>query len=188
MHIREYQAWLEAWDKARTWEQMTLSHTLLHALEELGEISKLVQMLEGYRAPKPDDLDGVRRELALELSDLQVMLFKMAYSVASTWKRRCSWASKKPMPASPIPLPAPPIARRIGHATKTISGCRPRNIAPRPLHPLRNRTDVRLGIDIAQMFVYIWDTLENIRSYLFCRLSRLAAATAPGKDRLWFSI
>ena len=79
MHIREYQAWLEAWDKARTWEQVTLSHTLLHALEELGEISKLIQMLEGYRAPKPDDLDGVRRELALELSDLQVMIFKLAY-------------------------------------------------------------------------------------------------------------
>ena len=79
MHIREYQAWLEGWDKTRTWEQVTLSHTLLHALEELGEISKLVQMLEGYRAPKPDDLDAVRRELALELSDVQVMLFKLAY-------------------------------------------------------------------------------------------------------------
>lgn len=79
MQIREYQEWLEAWDRARGWERVTLSHTLLHAAEELGEVSKLVQMIEGYRAPKPDDLAVVRDELALELSDLQVMLFKIAY-------------------------------------------------------------------------------------------------------------
>lgn len=79
MHIREYQQWLEAWDRTRRWDEVTLSHTLLHALEELGEVSKLVQMIEGYRAPNPPDLDAVRSELALELSDLQVMLFKIAY-------------------------------------------------------------------------------------------------------------
>jgi NTP pyrophosphatase (non-canonical NTP hydrolase) len=79
MHIREYQQWLEAWDRARMWDEVTLGHTLLHALEELGEVSKLVQMIEGYRAPNPPDLDQVRSELALELSDLQVMLFKIAY-------------------------------------------------------------------------------------------------------------
>lgn len=79
MHIREYQAWLEQWDRARGWENVTISHTLLHAAEELGEVSKLVQMIEGYRPPKPNDLDVIRDELALELSDLQVMLFKIAY-------------------------------------------------------------------------------------------------------------
>lgn len=51
MHIRDYQQWLEEWDKARTWDRVLPSHTLLHALEELGEVSKLVQMIEGYRAP-----------------------------------------------------------------------------------------------------------------------------------------
>ena len=79
MHIHEYQAWLEAWDKARTWDQVLASHTLLHALEELGEVSKLVQIVEGYRDPGQLSLDQVRDELALELSDLQVMLFKIAY-------------------------------------------------------------------------------------------------------------
>lgn len=79
MHIREYQAWLEAWDHARTWEQVLPSHTLLHALEELGEISKLVQMVEGYRDPGTRSPAQLRDELALELSDLQVMLFKIAY-------------------------------------------------------------------------------------------------------------
>jgi len=79
MHIRDYQRWLEDWDKERTWDRVLVSHTLLHALEELGEVSKLVQMLEGYRPLDPPDEEDVRSLLALELSDLQVMLFKIAY-------------------------------------------------------------------------------------------------------------
>ena len=79
MHIREYQEWLEQWDKERTWDQVLLSHTLLHAVEEMGEISRHVQAIEGYRALDPDEIETARAELALELSDLQVMLFKVAY-------------------------------------------------------------------------------------------------------------
>jgi NTP pyrophosphatase (non-canonical NTP hydrolase) len=79
MHIREYQAWVEAWDRARTWERVLPSHTLLHALEELGEVSKLVQIIEGYRDPQGKELADIRNDLALELSDLQVMVFKIAY-------------------------------------------------------------------------------------------------------------
>ncbi len=79
MHIRDYQNWLEEWDKARNWDRVLVSHTLLRALEELGEVSKLVQMLEGYRPLDPPDEEAVRDLLALELSDLQVMLFKIAY-------------------------------------------------------------------------------------------------------------
>src|SRR5215204_3891981 len=79
MHIREYQEWVEAWDRARTWDRILPSHVLLHATEELGEVSKLVQMVEGYRDPKAKDMETIRSELALELSDLQVMLFKIAY-------------------------------------------------------------------------------------------------------------
>lgn len=79
MNIRDYQHWLQEWDTARTWDQVLLSHTLLHAVEEMGEISKLVQMLEGYRPLDPPDEEAVRDLLALELSDLQVMLFKIAY-------------------------------------------------------------------------------------------------------------
>ncbi len=78
MHIREYQTWLEEWDRARDFQRTLPSHTLLHALEELGEVSKLVQQIEGYRAPSAA-LTELRAELALELSDLQVMLFKVAY-------------------------------------------------------------------------------------------------------------
>lgn len=79
MHIHEYQRWLEEWDTIRGWDRVLVSHTLLHAVEEMGEISKLVQMLEGYRALDPPDEPAVRDLLALELSDLQVMIFKIAY-------------------------------------------------------------------------------------------------------------
>ena len=79
MQIREYQEWLEAWDHSRGWDEVLVGHTLLHAAEELGEVSKLVQMIEGYRTPSPADPDALRSLLALELSDLQVMLFKIAY-------------------------------------------------------------------------------------------------------------
>lgn len=79
MHIREYQQWLEAWDNVRDFQRTLPSHTLLHAMEELGEISKLVQQIEGYRPQKAASMDELREELALELSDLQVMLFKVAY-------------------------------------------------------------------------------------------------------------
>lgn len=79
MHIREYQRWLEEWDRIRTWDKVLLSHTLLHAVEEMGEVSRLVQMLEGYRPLDPPAVEDVRSDLALELSDLQVMLFKIAY-------------------------------------------------------------------------------------------------------------
>jgi len=79
MHIREYQQWLEAWDQARDFDRVLPSHTLLHAMEELGEISKLIQQIEGYRPSRYEDVETLRDELALELSDLQVMLFKIAY-------------------------------------------------------------------------------------------------------------
>lgn len=77
MQISEYQRWLEEFDRARGWQQVSPSHTLLHALEEIGEVARLVLYLEGYKGGKrPDD---VRQELAAELSDLFVFLFKLAY-------------------------------------------------------------------------------------------------------------
>ena len=79
MHIREYQTWLEEWDQARDWDKVLPSHTLLHALEEFGEVCRLVQTIEGYRDDAVGDPESMRQELALELSDLQVMLFKVAY-------------------------------------------------------------------------------------------------------------
>jgi NTP pyrophosphatase (non-canonical NTP hydrolase) len=77
MEIREYQRWLEAWDRARGWDKVDPAHTLVHALEELGEVARLVLQYEGYKqAASPDQL---RADLAEELSDVFVFLFKLAY-------------------------------------------------------------------------------------------------------------
>ncbi|MDH7487263.1 MAG: MazG nucleotide pyrophosphohydrolase domain-containing protein [Anaerolineae bacterium] len=77
MHISEYQRWLEEWDRQRGWHRVSPSHTLIHALEEMGEVARLVLHLEGYKGG--ESLEAVRAELATELSDLFVFLFKLAY-------------------------------------------------------------------------------------------------------------
>ena len=72
MHIREYQEWLEAWDKARGWERVSLSHTFVHATEELGEVGRLILQWEGYKdMPDPEVW---RAQMAEELSDVLVFL------------------------------------------------------------------------------------------------------------------
>jgi NTP pyrophosphatase (non-canonical NTP hydrolase) len=77
MQIREYQEWLEEWDKARGWDRVSVAHTLVHAMEELGEVARLVLQWEGYKsASSPEQL---RADLAEELSDVFVFLFKLAY-------------------------------------------------------------------------------------------------------------
>jgi NTP pyrophosphatase (non-canonical NTP hydrolase) len=77
MQIREYQSWLEAWDRARGWDRISVSHTLIHAMEEMGEIARLVLQWEGYKeAQSPGQWHA---ELAEELSDLFTFLFKLAY-------------------------------------------------------------------------------------------------------------
>ncbi len=77
MQIREYQQWLEAWDQARGWDRVAPAHTLVHALEEMGEVARLVLQWEGYKnAESPEELHA---ELEEELSDVFVFLFKLAY-------------------------------------------------------------------------------------------------------------
>jgi NTP pyrophosphatase (non-canonical NTP hydrolase) len=77
MHIREYQEWLETWDRARGWDRVSLSHTLLHAYEEMGEVARLALQWEGYKAAPGSEAWSA--ELAEELSDVMVFLFKLAY-------------------------------------------------------------------------------------------------------------
>jgi NTP pyrophosphatase (non-canonical NTP hydrolase) len=77
MQIREYQQWLEAWDRTRGWERVAMSHTLIHATEELGEVARLILQWEGYK--DLPDLERWRGELEEELSDTIIFLFKLAY-------------------------------------------------------------------------------------------------------------
>ncbi|MCP4167095.1 MAG: hypothetical protein GY759_14580 [Chloroflexi bacterium] len=77
MHISEYQQWLHHYDLERGFERVQPSQTLVHAMEELGEIAREVLYLEGYR--EPDDLEMRRAMLAEELADCVTFLFKLAY-------------------------------------------------------------------------------------------------------------
>jgi NTP pyrophosphatase (non-canonical NTP hydrolase) len=77
MHIREYQTWLEAYDEARGWDKISPSHSFLHLIEEIGEIAREVECMEGYRDDNDDD--RVRARLAEELADAATFLYKLAY-------------------------------------------------------------------------------------------------------------
>ena len=77
MHIREYQAWLRAYDEVRGWDKIATTHTFLHLIEEIGEIARQIEYLEGYR--EEDDHQEVRSRLAEELADAATFVFKLSY-------------------------------------------------------------------------------------------------------------
>ena len=78
MQIREYQQWLEAWDKARGWDRVSRCRTRSRTrVEEMGEVARLVLQWEGYK--DADSPEKLRAELEEELSDVFVFLFKLAY-------------------------------------------------------------------------------------------------------------
>ena len=77
MNIAEYQQWLRAWDEARDFDKADPGLTLVHAMEELGEVAREVLFLKGYkRDAVPEEH---RAALARELADTIVFLFKLAY-------------------------------------------------------------------------------------------------------------
>jgi NTP pyrophosphatase (non-canonical NTP hydrolase) len=77
MQIREYQHWLEQWDRARGWHRVLPAHTLVHAMEELGEVARLILQWEGYK--EAESVERLHADLTEELSDVFVFLFKLAY-------------------------------------------------------------------------------------------------------------
>jgi len=77
MKISDYQQWLKAWDQARDFDKADPGLTLVHALEELGEVAREVLFLKGY---KKDALPEEHQQaLANELADTIIFLFKLAY-------------------------------------------------------------------------------------------------------------
>jgi NTP pyrophosphatase (non-canonical NTP hydrolase) len=77
MRISEYQQWLKAWDEAREFDKADPGLTVVHALEELGEVAREVLFLKGYK--KDFVPEEHRQALANELADTIVFLFKLAY-------------------------------------------------------------------------------------------------------------
>jgi len=77
MQIREYQSWLRGYDTVRGWDKIAPSHTFMHLIEEVGEIAREVEYMEGYR--ESADPAEVSARLAEELADATTFLFKLAY-------------------------------------------------------------------------------------------------------------
>lgn len=77
MKVSEYQQWLYEYDSARGFDRVQPSQTLVHAMEEMGEIAREVLYLEGYR--EDENAEERRALLAGELADCVTFLFKLAY-------------------------------------------------------------------------------------------------------------
>jgi NTP pyrophosphatase (non-canonical NTP hydrolase) len=68
MHLKDIQAKLEAFEKARGWEKFPASLVFTHLIEELGEISRYITVEEGYKAVglghETPDRTNLQREFA----------------------------------------------------------------------------------------------------------------------------
>jgi NTP pyrophosphatase (non-canonical NTP hydrolase) len=77
MEFREYQRQLDALERERGWERVLPSHTYLHMGEEMGEIARILECLEGYRTTDQSRAQ-LQEALSGELADLMAFLFKLA--------------------------------------------------------------------------------------------------------------
>lgn len=77
MEFSDYQHQFAQLEHERGWDRVLPSHTFLHMGEEMGEIARVIECLEGYRTTSlsPDQLHD---ELAGELADLTAFVFKLA--------------------------------------------------------------------------------------------------------------
>ena len=72
-----YQEGLLAFERARGWDRVLPSHTFMHMTEELGEVGRVLQCLDGYRSTDQSP-EALRAALAGELADLTAFVFKLA--------------------------------------------------------------------------------------------------------------
>ncbi len=68
MHLKEIQGKLEAFNKARSWDEFPASQVFSHLIEELGEISRYITVEEGYKViglgHDAPDKNNLHREFA----------------------------------------------------------------------------------------------------------------------------
>lgn len=77
MHFAEYQSQLKALEQERGWDRVLPSHTFVHMAEEMGEIGRVLQYLEGYREAT-QSREELCEALGGELADLMAFVFKLA--------------------------------------------------------------------------------------------------------------
>jgi NTP pyrophosphatase (non-canonical NTP hydrolase) len=77
MEFSEYQRRLNTLEQERGWERVLPSHTFMHMGEEMGEIARLLECMEGYRGTDRS-LEALHADLAGELADLTGLIIKLA--------------------------------------------------------------------------------------------------------------
>ena len=70
MTLKDWQAWVAAFDEARGWQEVAPEHTALHLLEEFGEIARELLRQAAYK-------EGEDR-LAEEMADFLLLFLKLA--------------------------------------------------------------------------------------------------------------
>lgn len=94
MEFSEYQRKLAALERERGWDRVLPSHTYLHLGEELGEIGRVLQCLEGYRGTE-QSRETLCEELAGELADLMAFIFKLASQHNIDMDKTMQWHLEK---------------------------------------------------------------------------------------------
>jgi NTP pyrophosphatase (non-canonical NTP hydrolase) len=77
MEFSEYQHRLDTLERECGWERVLPSHTFVHMVEEMGEIARLLECMEGYRESDRSP-EALRADLAGELADLTGLIVKLA--------------------------------------------------------------------------------------------------------------
>jgi len=72
-NLKEFQKQVTEYDGKYGWGEDKASHIVLHLTEELGEISRRILRLEGYKKE-----EFSKKELAEELTDLLYLTLKLA--------------------------------------------------------------------------------------------------------------
>ena len=80
MDLRAYQQWVEEFDRARGWDLCPATDSLAHLVEELGEVTRCILVLHGYRPSTPAEREDWRNQLGEELADLVTFAVKLAYT------------------------------------------------------------------------------------------------------------
>lgn len=80
-----YQVWFKEYDNKRHLTDDKPLESLVHLMEEVGEISRHVLHLEGHKALDDTQRDQEKDALALELADAFVFLTKLANAYEIEW-------------------------------------------------------------------------------------------------------
>ncbi|MBO8125765.1 MAG: hypothetical protein H0Z38_00845 [Firmicutes bacterium] len=80
MDIRAYQQWVKEFDQERGWDLCPGTDTMVHVLEELGEVARCLLALHGYRSTDSAHREEFKKELGEELADAVTFLVKLAYT------------------------------------------------------------------------------------------------------------